>query len=151
MFVAFIDFAKAFDTVQHEYLWDKLHFLRISLKMSTIIQSMYSNATSFVSANGDISNTFPCRTGVRQGCPLSPLLFCLFVNDIVEHLQLHDSGYITFMSIKLRALLFADDLVLFAESSLGLQHSLDLLYQYCQRWALTINVLKSKVMFFFEI
>ena len=90
-----------------------------------------TKSTSFVSANGGISNTFPCRTGVRQGCPLSPLLFCLFVYDIVEHLQLHNSGYITLMSAKLRALLFADDLVLFAESSFGLQHSLDLLYQYC--------------------
>ena len=54
MFVAFIDFAKA-----HEYLWEKLHFLGISLKVSTIVRSMYSNATSFVSANGDILSTFP--------------------------------------------------------------------------------------------
>lgn len=52
------------------------------------------------------------------------------------------------MTTNLRVLLFADDLALFAESPSALQHSLHLLYQYCQKWALKINIPKSKVMFF---
>lgn len=87
---------------------------------------------------GEVSNSFPCMKGVRQGCPLSPLLFGLFVNDIIEFLQLNDSGFIPVMATNLRALLFADDLELFAESSSRLQCSM----------SKKINISKSKGFFF---
>ena len=61
MFVAFIDFAKAFDSVHHQLLWMKLSALGFSTKMLKILQNMYSNASSVVMMDGCISTSFPCK------------------------------------------------------------------------------------------
>ena len=89
MFVAFIDFAKAFDSVHHQLLWMKLSALGFSTKM---LQNMYSNASSVVMMDGCISTSFPCKIGVKQGCPLSPILFSLYISDLESQISCKSTG-----------------------------------------------------------
>ena len=138
--------AKAFDSINHDLLWFKLSTIGLSTKMLEILQHMYSNARSVVSYDGYTSREFECQKGVRQGCPLSPLLFSLFVSDLEDTLKSTSSGKIRIGEQDITIVMFADDLVLLADSSDGLRQSLSVLQDYCRTWHLTINAEKTKVM-----
>ena len=79
VYASFVDFARAFDSVEHTLLWKKLARMGLSNKILHILQDMYLKATSRVKVNGALTNPFSCDIGVRQGCNLSPLLFILFL------------------------------------------------------------------------
>ena len=116
--------------------------------MLKLLQHMYRTARSVVSYDGFTSSEFPCHKGVHQGCPLSPLLFSLFISDLEHELLANSSGKVRIGEQEVRVIMFADDLVLLAETSEGLQQSLSALYHYCHSWQLKINADKSKVMIF---
>ena len=130
IYLAFVDLAKAFDSINHNLLWLKLSAMGISTKMLKL-QHMYRTARSVVSYDGFTSSEFPCHKGVRQGCPLSPLLFSLFISDLEHELLANSSGKVRIGEQEVRVIMFADDLVLLAETSAGLQQSLSTLYHYC--------------------
>ena len=85
---------------------------------------------------------------LRQGECLSPLLFSLFLNDIEEQFILSGLDGLDVNMFKMFLLLYADDIVLFANSASELQDGLDLMSDYCKRWKLKINISKTKVMIF---
>ena len=148
LYTCFVDFSKAFDTVDHRLLWSKLASYGLSSTMLNILQSMYGQASSRVTLNSDTSEEFLYRKGVRQGCNLSPLLFSLFIHDLEKYLVENNSGSIEINSTNLHLLLFADDLVLLADTPAGLQKSIQILGDYCSKWNLRINMEKTKVMEF---
>ena len=69
-----MDYAKAFDSVWTEGLWYKLVKSNVKGKTLNVIQSMYADIKSCVILNNELSETFVCNTGVRQGENLSPLI-----------------------------------------------------------------------------
>jgi hypothetical protein len=74
------------------------------------------------------------------------VLFSLFIEDLENLLQRNIHDGIEIDQITLFLLLFADDVVLFAETPDGLQRSLDAVYDYCSRWRLKVNCDKAKIM-----
>ena len=100
---------------------------------------MYTSVKSRVKYSNKLGNEFQCSLGVRQGECLSPLLFSLYLNDIEE--QFINSGLdgIDTDMLKIFMLLYADDIVIFANNQEQLQNSLNLMHQYCNRWKLTIK------------
>ena len=148
LYCAFIDFTKAFDYVVRDNLWYKLVSLGLRGNILNIIKSMYTSVKSRVKFANKLGNEFECSLGVRQGECLSPLLFSLYLNDIEA--QFINSGLdgIDIDMFKIFMLLYADDIVIFANNQEQLQNSLDLLLEYCNRWKLTINITKTKVMVF---
>ena len=94
-----------------------------------------------------LSDYLPCPLGVRQGCIISPIMFTLFLTDVQNFISLGSHG-IDIETIKLFVLLFADDLVIFAETVIELQRMINRLKEYCTIWRLTINILKTKVIVF---
>ena len=148
LYTCFVDFSKAFDTVDHRLLWSKLSSYGLSSTMLNILQSMYGQASSRVTLNSDTSEEFLYRKGVRQGSNLSPRLFSLFIHDLEKYLVENNSGSIEINSTNLHLLLFADDLVLLADTPAGLQKSIKILGDYCSKWNLRINMEKTKVMEF---
>ena len=146
LFTAFIDFAKAFDSVNHSHLWNKLHGLGVSTKMLCLLQSMYTQASSVVINNSDISFQFQYKRGVRQGCKLSPLLFSLFMADLESHMSQEKCKGIQVNNSVLHLLMFADDLILFSDSSEGLKLPLSSLESYCRCWDMKTNPTKTKVL-----
>ena len=88
--------------------------------------------------------------GVRQGECLSPFLFIMHLNGLEEEFRLKGNDGIDIGMLKILLLLYADDIILFAQSSEELQNSLDTLFAYCQRYKLSVNTSKTKVMFFIK-
>ena len=116
--------------------------------MLDIIMSMYKNVESRVKLDNKLSQEFLCMTGVRQGECLSPIHFALYLNDLEQELITRGADVVDTGLLKLFLLLYADDIIIFSESASGLQNGLNILHDYCQKWKLTVNVDKSKVMVF---
>ena len=82
IFCCFVDHSKAFDSISRTKLWHKLLESNISGKIFILVHNIYKTAKSCVTSDGQISDTFPCLVGVRQGENLSPLLFSIYLGDL---------------------------------------------------------------------
>ena len=87
VFACFIDFKKAYESVNHKLLWKKIISTGISSKVLNLLRSMYKNISCRVKMRNFVSDSFLYSMGVKLGCVLSPLLFNIFINDIVEILR----------------------------------------------------------------
>ena len=146
LYCAFIDFRKAFDMVYRNGIWFKLLQLGASTKIVKILQKIYENVKSCVRVNGECSEYFDSYMGVKQGEPLSPLLFIFFINDMYASLSDNSIESFCIEEINVFLLLFADDTVLFSYSKEGLQCLLNKLHSYCNKWGVFVNIDKTVVM-----
>lgn len=131
-----LDFSKAFDTVPHLRLVQKLEHYGINGRVLHWIVSFLRRRVQIVSVNGCDSEELPVKSGVPQGSVLGPLLFLIYINDISCGLAspIH---------------LFADDSILFRRLSDQkdidtLQNDLRLLQDWSDRWLLRFNASKSQ-------
>ena len=141
-FCAFIDFKKNYDTINRSILWKRLSDIGISGKMIQAIKSLYACVKSCVRLN-----SYKTDCGLRQGCVLSPLLFNLFINNLAIFLKSLDLG-VKIGDENVCVMLYADDIVLLAESETDLQLLLNALYDWCGRNDMTVNLVKSNVVHF---
>lgn len=156
LFCAFIDYQKAFDTVERDALWMKLTKAGIKehTKFYSVIKNMYEDIKSCVFANGNRSDYFSNLIGVRQGENLSPVLFSLFVNDLESYLEQNNNAFLNFKDetcnnyLRLMVLMYADDTIIMSNSAEGLQRALDNLQSYCDIWGLNVNSSKTKITIF---
>lgn len=131
----YTDFSKAFDRVSHSILLQKLFKLGFHSSLLQWIRSYISDRRCFVEINGHRSLGFIATSGVPQGSILGPLLFTLFINDIVH------------CFINSECLLYADDLKIFRtvsnlQDALLLQADIDRLSSWCDSNCLSLNVSK---------
>ncbi len=111
------------------------------------LQSLYHNVKCSVRLNGMYSSWFDVKRGLKQGCVLSPILFNLFINDVLE--TLNATGYgVSIDDDIIAALAYADDIILMAESEEELSKLLQVLHNWCDSNAIIINVDKSQVVHF---
>lgn len=150
LYVAFVDFKKAFDSVNHQKLLEAIRSEGIKGKFLSLLKSMYDSLLSCVRVNGEYSEFFECPQGVRQGCVLSPNLFSLFINQLAS--QINETGRHGIQMlpglIELFILLFADDVALLSTTVYGLQNQLNLLKVCCDNLQLNVNKDKTKIMVF---
>ena len=110
LFHNFIDFKKAFDRVWHDGLWTVLRGFGVEEGLVEIIQALYEHSSSAVLLNNQLGEFFRTSVGVRQGCLLSPVLFNIFLERIMQETL---ADYHTSISIGGRPicnLRFADDI-----------------------------------------
>ena len=110
LYHVFIDFKKAFDRVWHEALWATMKKYNISKDLIEVIQELYNNASSAVFHNGSIGDWFRTTVGVRQGCLLSPTLFNIFLEKIMEDALYGHKGTVSIGGRTITDLHFADDI-----------------------------------------
>ena len=145
----FVDIKKAYDSVWHKGLFTKLENLNVNSVFINIIKDMYSRSLCAVKVMNSRTEFFSCKRRVRQGCPLSPILFNIYLNDLLTEVdkdkthsvQLGDKQYIT-------CLAYADDILILSKSAIGLQRSLDILDRFCNTWNMKVNIEKTKFITF---
>ena len=120
VYVAFVDYKKAFDTVNREALWDVLQKLKTSSKMIRILKAMYNSVKSCVRWGANLSQFFECPQRVKQGCLLSPLIFSLLISEVAEYVRKNGKHGIQLLPSleEIFLLLFADDIVFESPKSL---------------------------------
>ena len=149
IFACFVDFRKAFDSVWHKGLFLKLECLNISGNILEIIKDIYSKTTCSVKINDKMTQFFNYSKGVRQGCPLSPTLFNLYINDLINEVEaINPSPLHLHQEANVSCLLYADDLILLSRTQHGLQKMLDRLTEFCATWNLSVNTKKTKCITF---
>ena len=138
--VIYTDFAKAFDRIDHEIILTKLNNFGFHESLIALIRSYLTNRVQYVSYNGFDSKQFIATSGVPQGSNLGPLLFLLFINDLVQ-------------VIDCEKVLFADDLKIYhtienVEDCLFIQNQLRKIEVWCDENNLQLNIQKCKSLTF---
>jgi len=146
-FAAFIDFSKAFDSVDRNLLLFKLLRYNINGNIYFAIKKLYQNTVNCIRLNSFFSKWFKSEYGVRQGDVLSPTLFDIYLNDLALKINSCKLG-IKVGNRFVGILLYADDIVLIADSELKLQQMLDILSDWCRDWRLIVNKSKSEIVHF---
>ena len=151
LYVAFVDFKKAFDSVNHDKLLQAMQKEGVQGKLFASIKAMHDSLLFCVMENGEYSDFFfYCPVGVRQGCVLSPTSFSLFINQLASYITETGRHGIQLLSglVELCILIFADDVALLATTPYGLQNQLNSLKACCDRLHMEVNRDKTKVMVF---
>ena len=145
MCFVFVDYEKAFDSVEHCGIINAIREHQInSVYIETLI-NIYNNGTSVIRLDKE-SSKFPIQKGVRQGDTLSPKLFNAGLEQVFRMLEWDNKG-ITINGVKLNHLRFADDIVLITNSGEEAQEMLNELNQESNKLGMKINMKKTKVMY----
>ncbi len=154
LFRLFVDYAIAFDMVWREGLWYKLVKGNIKGNILKVIQSMYENIKSCVMLDKELSESFVCNAGVRQGENLFPILLAYYIYDIEDELLNKNCNYLDFGEdfvnrlMKILVLMYADDTVILCDSEEEMRRVLLAFYSYSNEWKLTVNCSKTKIVVF---
>ncbi len=112
-----LDQEKAFDRVEHQYLWQTLEVFGFSPNFIAMIQVLYRDIESLLKINGGLSAPFKVQRGIRQGCSLSGMLYSLAIETFLHKLRRLLPG-VTLLGcnsvFKLSA--YADDVVIFVKN-----------------------------------
>ena len=84
LYINFIDYQKAFDSVDRETMWKLLRHCGVPVKIISLIRCTFQNMSCRIAHAGQLSESFEVKTGVRQGCWLSPFLFLLVIDWIMK-------------------------------------------------------------------
>ncbi|CAG9793426.1 unnamed protein product [Diatraea saccharalis] len=144
LYVAFIDYSKAFDSISHSAIWNALSQLNVEQKYINILKNIYVKSTSRIKleTKGD---EIKIERGVRQGDPLSPKIFIAVLECIFRNLNWEKKG-ISLEGCKLNHLRFADDIVLMAETAKELEELIQQLNNESTKVGLHMNASKTKIM-----
>ena len=151
LYVAFVDFYKAFDTICHSTLWMVLSRTGVQGRMLNMLRGMYQSVKSCVRCSGgEFTDYFECLQGLKQGCLCSPILFSYFINQLANDIIEGGSHGIQLLpnQIELFLMLFADDLALMSSTVAGLQNQLNLLGESSQKLGLKVSTEKTKIVVF---
>jgi len=146
-----IDLQKAFDSVHWDFLWDLLSSLKFPTIFITWIQRCIASVSFSLQLNGQIHGTFKGGRGLRQGDPLSPLMFVITMEYLSRLLQLYSKrqGFKFHPGCKalgLTHLTFADDLIIFAKADPHtLQIIMEALHSFHETAGLQVNMSKSQM------
>ena len=148
--VSFLDCSKAFDTVSHSGIFLKLMERNVPLCFLNLIIYWYLNMKVRVLWRGTFSSYFDVLTGTKQGGVLSPKIFTIYMDELIQRLRARGIGC-HILDLFLACLLYADDMCLIAPTRSAMQQMLDICVEFCDEFCLAFNTKKSKVMIFGEM
>ena len=147
LYVTFVDFEKAFDSVDRNTLWKLLAHHGIPKKIINLIRKTYEPSSCQVVHNGSLTSSFNILTGVRQGCLLSPFLFLLAIDWVMKTaLDGHSRGVQWTLFSHLEDIDFADDVTLLSHRQNDMQNKAVAVDGAGSDIGLKINIPKSKTM-----
>ena len=111
-----IDAGKAFDKIQHPFMIKTLQKAGIEGQYLNTIKAIYDKPTANIFLNGEKLKAFPIKSGTRQGCPLSPLLFNIVLEVLATAIRAEKEMKGIHIGKEVKHSLFADDMILYIEN-----------------------------------
>ena len=147
LYTVFIDFQKAFDSLDRAVLWQLMGHYGIPEKFINIIKNTYTGMQCNIMHEGQLTDPFDITTGVRQGCLLSPFLFLLAVDWIMKQTTSNRRNGIQWTLMEqLDDLDFADDIALLSHNHQQMKDKLAILEERAAETGLIISTKKTKVL-----
>lgn len=143
LYICFIDYTKAFDSLKHDAIWTSLAVQGVEQQYIELLRNLYNNISAKVRLEREGSR-FPIEKGVRQGDPLSPKIFSAVLESIFRNLDWDEKG-IQIDGEYLSHLRFADDIAVFAESSTSLEVMINEVAIESKKVGLSLNASKTKI------
>ena len=144
VYIATLDAEKCFDSVWHKGIFYKLKDA-LPLSQWRFLYKWYSQLQARVKFNGEVSDIYSIYRGTRQGGILSPIIFNIFLNDLLIELKSAQHG-VRLGNMLLNSVAYADDVSLISATATGLQVLLDICGKYADKWRMRFNVTKSNCM-----
>ena len=165
LYMVFVDFSNAFDSVGRTGLWQLLRKYGYPEKFTTMIEALHSGMMANVSVGGEVSESFSVTNGVNEGCVLAPTLFSIFLSSMLNE-AFRDIGGVVYIQsrqsadllnvahfraktkstrILMRELLFADDSALVAQTVEEMQKIVYAFSDASKKFGLKINIKKTEV------
>ena len=145
-YICFVDFEKAFDRVNWAKMLSILKNIGVDWRDRRLISELYMGQTAVVKIGEEYSKPCVIGRGVRQGCCLSPLLFSLYAEVMMnEALEDTEEGVVVGGNL-LKDIKFADDQAMIASREEGRQKLMDMVNATAKQYDMRINVKKTKVM-----
>ena len=145
-FIVLIDYEKAFDMVEWDFLFKTLDAFNFGPTFINLIKLLYRNISSYTTNNGFLSRNFKLTRGIRQGCPISALLFVL-VAEILS-IKLRSDKNVTGIlvnNIEYKICQLADDTTIFVKNLQSLQNAITLFQQFRECSGLKLNLEKCEI------
>ena len=147
IYFCFIDYAKAFDCVDHNKLWKILKEMGIPDHLTCLLRNLYAGQEATVRTGHGTTDWFQIGQGVRQGCLLSPCLFIFYAEYIMRNPGLEEAqAEIKIAGRSINNLRYADDTSLMAESEKELKSLLMKVKEESEKVGLKLNIQKTKIM-----
>lgn len=146
VYLLFLDLEGAYDSVNRKTLIDILIKLGVSKQLVEAIKSIYEETVNRVRVNEKVSDSFETRRGLKQGCPLSPILFNIYIANLEETLQKGQAGGIVLGKKKIWSLGFADDIVCMAKTKNELSEMIERVGKFMLKRDLKVSTCKTKIM-----
>ena len=147
IYFCFIDYAKAFDCVDHNKLREILKELRIPDHLTCLLRNLYAGQEATVRTGHGTTDWFQIGKGVHQGCILSPCLFNLYAEYIMRNAGLEETqAGIKIAGRNINHLRYTDDTTLMAESEEELKSLLMKVKEESEKVGLKLNIQKTKIM-----
>ena len=146
IYFCFIDYAKAFECVDHNKLWEILKEMGISDHLTCLLRNLYAGQEMTVRTRHGTTDWFQIGKGVRQGCILSPCLFNLYAEYIMRNAWLEEAqAGIKIARRNINNLRYADGTTLMAESE-ELRNLLMKVKEESEKFGLKLSIQKTKIM-----
>ena len=146
LFLLFIDFERAFDSLNRDYMWKVLVEYGIPSKLIVLIKELYSGCSYKVMHKGKLGTPFQVCSGVKQGDILSPLLFLIVLDHVMKKANSQPRGIQWSLVSRLEDLDYADDICSLSHNFSDLQQKLQALVHFAKPAGLKVNVAKTKLM-----
>ena len=146
VYMNFVDFSKAFDSIIREKIWEIMKEYGIPVKYIDIIRDMYTDSCSCVVEGSRSSEWFEVKSGVRQGCAMSGFIFVLVMDWIMKNTNNQKRGIWWNFTTILEDLDYADDLVLISSRYEDMKSKSERLYNVAAATGMKINFKKTKTL-----
>ena len=146
--ILFIDFKKAFDSLNISFLNKCLEKFGFGEQFLNWVKTIYKNIDSCISINNWLSKSFKMESGIRQGCPLSALLFILAVefmsSNVKQNKQINGFKFLNNLELEIKTIQMADDTTLFVNNKSSVQNVLNEIEKFSTVSGITLNKSKTE-------
>ena len=148
VYICFVDLSKAFDSIPLNNLKSKLHSILPKGTLLSLIINLIDGKRYKVLHNGEETEPFMLSAGVPQGDSMSPTLFSVYINSMVDALKQSEDVIdppLLIGDMKISTVIYADDIVLMSQSQTGIIKQIKIVQNFCSENGLNINYEKTKI------